>query len=259
MTADLTMLAEAFGPWLWAGGLVALRIGAAVFLLPGFGGQTVPMRIRLALAFALTLVVAPAVALPAPLASASFGALATALVSETVTGLCLGFVVRMTIWILQMLGTIAAQSTSLSQILGAAAVDPQPAIAQVFAVAGLALAMMAGLHTQIAAALIASYDLVPLGTLPGAAGTTGWAVAEVSRGFGLAFSLAAPFAIASLLYNMALGAINRAMPQLMVAFVGAPAITAGGLALMALAAPLILTLWLARLEQVLATPFGAAP
>ncbi|MEM8699663.1 MAG: flagellar biosynthetic protein FliR, partial [Pseudomonadota bacterium] len=54
-----------------------------------------------------------------------------------------------------------------------------------------------------------------------------------------------------------LGAINRAMPQLMVAFVGAPAITAGGLALLALAAPLILTLWLDRLDQALAFPLGA--
>ncbi|MCR9085360.1 MAG: flagellar biosynthetic protein FliR [Rhodobacteraceae bacterium] len=257
MTVELQALAELLAPWLWAGALVALRIGAAVFLLPGFSAQAVPMRIRLALTVALALIVAPAVAVPQPFVDADFGAFAAALVSETVTGLCLGFVVRLTIWILQILGTIAAQSTSLSQILGAAAVDPQPAIAQVFAVAGLALAMMAGFHTRIAAALIESYTLVPLGTLPLASGMTGWAVDEVTSAFALAFSLAAPFAIASLLYNMALGAINRAMPQLMVAFVGAPAITAGGLALLALAAPLILTLWLDRLDRALAFPFGA--
>ncbi|MFC3118840.1 flagellar biosynthetic protein FliR [Jhaorihella thermophila] len=38
----------------------------------------------------------------------------------------------------------------------------------------------------------------------------------------LPFSLSAPFVIASLLYNLTLGAINRAMPQLMVTLVGAP-------------------------------------
>ncbi len=61
-----------------------------------------------------------------------------------------------------------------------------------------------------------------------------WGLAQVSRSFALAFSLAAPFVIAGLLYNVALGVINRAMPQLMVAMVGAPAITLGGIALFAL-------------------------
>lgn len=259
MTAELQALATLLAPWLWVGLLVGLRISAAVFMLPAFGAQAVPMRIRLALAVALTLIVAPAVAVPAPFAEASIAVLSSALLTETLTGLCLGFAVRLTIWILQVVGTIAAQSTSLSQILGAAAVDPQPAIAQVFAVAGLALAMMAGFHTRVAEALIESYAVVPLGMLPQSAGVTDWAVGEIAAAFGLAFSLAAPFAIASLLYNMALGAINRAMPQLMVAFVGAPAITAGGLAMLAIAAPLILTLWLDRLDRALAVPFGAPP
>ena len=49
----------------------------------------------------------------------------------------------------------------------------------------------------------------------------------MAASFALALSLAAPFVIASLLYNVALGVINKAMPQLMVAFVGAPAITCG--------------------------------
>ena len=65
----------------------------------------------------------------------------------------------------------------------------------------------------------------------------------MGRTFALAFSLAAPFVTAALLYNIALGVINRAMPQLSVTFIGAPALTAGGLLLIlvaALAASLVL-------------------
>ena len=62
-------------------------------------------------------------------------------------------------------------------------------------------------------------------------------------GVALAFGLAMPFVIASLIYNLALGVINRAMPQLMVAFVGAPAITFAGLFLLFAGAPLILSVW----------------
>ena len=38
------------------------------------------------------------------------------------------------------------------------------------------------------------------------------------------------------------------MPQLMVAFIGAPAITAGGLLILMLAAPVILHFWIGRLD-----------
>ena len=71
------------------------------------------------------------------------------------------------------------------------------------------------------------------------------------------FAIAAPFVIAAMIYNIALGAINRAMPQLLVSFVGAPAITFGGIALLFLAAPIMLAKWLDVLHRFLANPFGA--
>ena len=63
----------------------------------------------------------------------------------------------------------------------------------------------------------------------------------------------------SVLYNLALGAINKAMPQLMVAFVGAPVITAGGLLILCISSPLILTVWLDALDTFMAAPFQAVP
>ena len=82
-------------------------------------------------------------------------------------------------------------------------------------------------------------------------------IAQVGHAFALGFTLAAPFVIASLIYNVILGVINKAMPQLMVAFVGAPAITAGGLILLALAAPTMLSLWVDGLGRFLMNPFGS--
>jgi flagellar biosynthetic protein FliR len=70
----------------------------------------------------------------------------------------------------------------------------------------------------------------------------------------LAFPLAAPFVIGSGLYNLALGAINKAMPQLLVAFVGAPALALGGLLLMLIAAPLMVSVWLSIFNDLSAAP-----
>ncbi|MFV0245945.1 MAG: flagellar biosynthetic protein FliR [Qingshengfaniella sp.] len=242
----------------WAALVVFFRAGAAMTFLPAFGASTVSTRIRLALAIAFTAIVAPAVADDIPVAGSRSGAFGI-LLAEVVAGLALGFSVRLMTWILQIAGTIAGQATSLAQLLGADAAEPQPAIGQVLLVSALALAAIAGLHVRIAEALILSYDPLPAGVLPLASETARWSIARVRDTFGTAFSFGAPFMIASLIYNVALGVINRAMPQLMVAFVGAPAITAGGLILLTFAAPLILALWSDALHTLLAAPFATRP
>lgn len=256
MTGALAELVGISQAMLVAGFTVFLRIGAAMATLPVFGEQGVPVRVRLAAALAFTAIVAPMVEVPAA-GSLSEVALSLTLLGETVIGLAFGLGLRLFVLALQVAGSIAAQSTSLSQIFGASPnVDPQPAIGHLLVVAGLALAAMSGLHVQVAAALAESYRVLPVGALMGAGPAMDWGIARVGHAFGLGFTLAAPFVIASLIYNIALGVINRAMPQLMVAFVGAPAITAGGLILLFLAAPGLLSLWMRALSAYLATPFG---
>ena len=140
-----------------------------------------------------------------------------------------------------------------------AAPEPLPAIGNLLTMAGLALAVLAGLHVKAAALLILSYDILPPGRLPEAADLAQWGLAQVTHAFALAFSLAAPFTLASLIYNVALGVINRAMPQLMVSFVGAPALTAGAMALMVLVVPLALVVWRDSFDLFLSAPFRIAP
>lgn len=244
--------------WIWFA--VFMRIGAMMAVLPAFGDQPVPTRVRLVLALMFTLIAAPAVAADIPAAPAVFKSALGALGAETLTGLFFGIFLRFFILVLQIAGTIAAQSTSLSQIFGGSAgVDPQPAIGNVLVVAGTALATLAGLHVQFAQYMIYSYTLVPFGAglEPGVVAELG--VAQASKAFGFASRLAAPFVIASLIYNVVLGVINRAMPQLMVSFVGAPALTAGGLLLFFLAAPVMLALWLSAFSSFMAMPFEFTP
>ena len=236
-------------------GIVFLRVGAMMFLLPAFGEMLIPARVRLGIAFAFTAIVTPAVA--AHVQPAESGAeLLLLLGTETIVGLTIGLVVRFFAMVLQMAGTMAAQATSLSQILGDAGIDPQPAIGTVLSLGGLALAVAAGLHIRFAELMIHSYDVFEPGRFPGAALISEWGIQRVSAAFALAFSLAAPFTVASFIYNLTLGVINRAMPQLMVTFVGAPAITLGGLALLLVSAPILLGLWHQGFVDFIADPFG---
>ena len=252
----LAELLAAVREWMTLAGVVFLRVGAMMFLLPAFGELLIPARIRLVLALAFTTVVAPAV-LPSVQPFASGDSLLLLLGTETVIGLVLGLVLRFFAMALQMAGQMAAQATSLSQILGDAGIDPQPAIGQLLTIGGLALAVAAGLHVRFAELMIYSYEVFEPGLMPGPALVSEWGIQRIAAAFSLAFSLAAPFTIAAFVYNLALGVINRAMPQLMVTFVGAPAITLGGLALLLISAPIMLGVWHQGFVEFIAEPFGA--
>ncbi len=256
MLAGLVPIAQ---QTLLSGFIVFLRVGAALSLMPGFGERSVPQRVKLALALAFTMVVAPAVTSSVTPLTQGGRVIGPFLVSEVIIGLALGMVLRLLVLVLEIAGTVAAHSTSLSQAFGGVGANPQPAMGAVLVFAGLALAVMTGLHVRAAEALILSYRFLPPGRLPDAGVLADWGVAQIAHGFALAVTLAMPFVIASLIYNLALGVINRAMPQLMVALVGAPAITAGGLILLLLAAPAMLSIWSDWMIAILANPFEAVP
>lgn len=226
--------------------LVFLRVGAAMAALPGLGEQAIPVRVRLGLAVALTLAVLPSV--PAgSLTVQSFAA-------EVALGLLLGLSLRFFVFALSTAGTIAANATSLSQLFPQAG-EAQPALSTLFVMAGLALAMQADLPLHLVRYFVVSYDLLPIGRWPGSGDLAAWLSHHADDSFSLAFALAMPFVIASLLYNLALGVINRAMPALMVTFVGAPALSLGGLALLAVVAPFALQAWFGAFSGFLSAPF----
>lgn len=254
MMEALTALIALSQTALWHGLTVFLRVGPFVALLPGIGEQAIPARIKIVAAIAFTGLVAAA--LPDTAKPVHFEAFAWHILTEALSGLILGASVRLFLFGLQTAGTIAAQSTSLSQIFASPTADPQPAIGQFITLAGLTLAFIAGLHVKAVSFVILSYQLFPIGSLPGSSDTGEWAVDLVAQVMTLAFMLAMPFVVLSVLYNLTLGVINRAMPQLMVAFVGAPAITMGGLVLLMLLAPLMLDKWMEALDLHLATPLG---
>jgi flagellar biosynthesis protein FliR len=240
--------------WLAAGIGVFLRVGACFLVLPGLGERMIPARVRLGAALALSILLAPMLretvapdGLMPPL-RAYFG--------EAIVGLALGLALRFLVQALQTAGIIAAQAVSLSQIMGGASPDPQPAMGALLSLAGITLAVMAGLHVHLAETFLRSYDVLPFGLLPAPRDLAAWGTARAAASFSLAFALAAPFLVASLLYNVGLGVINKAMPQLMVAFVGAPAITWGGLALLMVAAPGMLAVWLVAFDAALADPWA---
>lgn len=246
----VALLGESF----WHMAIVFLRVGSMVFILPVLGERFIPNNVKLIAALMFAVIVAPSV--PVQSAPASILLYAGLAVSEGLIGLALGFVVRLFVMTLQTLGAIAAQSTSLAQVFGGLGAEPMPAMGSFLFFAGTALAVLLGLHIKIAEFMINSYILFPIGEFPPAAELAHWIVDRVSKSFSMSFSLAAPFLITAVIYNLTLGFINRAMPQLMVSFVGAPVIILGSIFILMVASPLILTHWVEVYWAFFANPVG---
>jgi flagellar biosynthetic protein FliR len=254
---DLLQISPTILETLWGVFFVFLRVGALVFVAPGFGESYVPTRIKLAISVSFTLIVFPAVEGVASPVPSGFWGVAKLAMPEVLSGLLFGLGLRFFVFSLQIAGSIAGQSTSLAQLFGGAnGADAQAAIGHVLVAAGLAMAALMGLHVLFARYILQSYQMVPIGILIPSQTMVSLGVSEVARAFSLGFQLSAPFLIASLIYNVTLGVINRAMPQLMVSFVGAPAITAGAILLLSLGGPLLISIWYQAFYVFVEMPFG---
>lgn len=233
--------------WLYA--TVFYRASAAVTVLPGFGESYISVRFKLVIAFATTLAIAPTqhstiVLLPS----------IWLILSETIVGLMFGLGARLFVFALQTAGTIAANATSLAQMFGQGQDTQLPIIGLTLHWAGLALIFVSGTHLAFLGYLASSYDLFPIGTWPNPQDTSSWGVLQIANSFSLALQLSLPFVAISMLYNLVLGVINRAMPQLMVALVGAPFITGASLIILMISAPFILYTWLSLFGGFIRSP-----
>ncbi|MDT8344396.1 MAG: flagellar biosynthetic protein FliR [Thermohalobaculum sp.] len=235
---------------------VFARVAAALAILPGIGERAVPMRVKLGLALGVTFLLAPMVREVAGSPPATPLALVAVIGAEAAAGLVIGFAFRVMVIALQIAGTVAAQNVGIAQLFGGVAAESEPSIATLLMLGGIVLAMAAGLHVAVVAALADLYDVLPFGRPPSAAELADWGVGRVASAFSLAISLALPFVAVGFAYNLALGALSRAMPQLLVALVGAPLLVALGLGTLWLAVPELMARWGEALHPVFAAPLG---
>lgn len=236
---------------------VFARVGAVAFLVPGLGERGLSLRLRLGGALAMTALLTPLIATFEPLSPETIPNLFTMLAAEVTAGLIIGFSFRLLVFALQIAGMVASQHMSVAQMFGAGvAPEPEPTISTLLAMGGIVLAMMAGLHVHAVSSLVVLYDVLPFGRFPDGSELGQWATERMSETFALGVSLAAPFIAVGFAYNIALGALNRAMPQLLVAVVGIPFLLWIGMITLYHVLPSIFDEWFHHLDRVFIDPLG---
>ncbi|MEM9232821.1 MAG: flagellar biosynthetic protein FliR, partial [Pseudomonadota bacterium] len=203
----------------------------------------VPMRVRLAVVLALTGALFPLV-VPAQLGAVAEIGLVPLMLFEAIIGFALGFSFRVFIYALTIAGTIIAQNISLSQIFSPTlAAEPNTSVTMLLVMSGSALFVTMDWHTASVGLLYQSYELFPMGELPDSGAVASWATERTAGAIALAVGLALPFLLINFLYNLVLGLINQAMPQMMVTFIGVPGNVLAGLIILALAVSTMLAVW----------------
>lgn len=251
MTAADAALLRALPGFAFAAMLVLARVGGAMMLLPALGEAALPRLVRAALALALTALLLPVLLPHLPAEPADPWRAFSMLAAELASGLWLGWLARLLVVALPMSGEIISAMLGLSNVLlpGTALGAESVALGQLLGVAAPALLLATGLYALPLEALAGSYRVIPAGALLPAAAGTAAVVHAVGTSFGLAIRLAAPFLLASLVWQLALGLAARLVPQIPIYFISLPGQILGGFALLALFATMLLALWLGAARE----------
>ena len=224
--------------------LVLCRVGMVVMLLPGLAEVEAPPTVRIGLALGLSLLLLPSVAPHVP--AVPDGVAGPQMVAaELLTGLALGWLARLPVLALGMAGAIISMLVGLANVLqpDTSLGGQSTALAKMFGVAAPVLILATGLYTLPLSAMAGSYSLIgPGGVLP-AGDTADMMVRVAGSSLALALQLSAPFLVAGIVFQFAVGLVARVAPQLQAFSIAAPGQILGGLVLLGLLASRILSTW----------------
>lgn len=201
--------------------LIFSRLGSAMMALPAVGENSVPARFRLSIALLTSALVVPILGPTLPPIPAQPFHLAFLVVSEIGFGLALGMMVRLIMSAMHVAGTVIALQAGLS---AAMFFDPNQGsqsvlVSSALVFLGICLVLATDLHLLGLQAAYDSYTLFPPMQAPAFGDFANAAVRLVSDGFTLGMKLAAPFIVYGIVFNVALGLLNRLMPSLQIFFI----------------------------------------
>jgi flagellar biosynthetic protein FliR len=234
-------------------GLIFLRVGAVVMLLPAIGEAAVPPRVRLGFSLVLSLCL-QATAIPVlPPMPATVGEMGGQVFKELFVGLMMGGLLQIMMAALSVAGEVMAIQTTLafSQTANPNEAQPGATITSFLSLVGVALIFATNMDHLFISAIADSYRMFPPMKPPAVADAGFLAVRTVGDAFALGIQLSAPVIVFSIVFNVAAGLIGRLMPSFQIFFAAAPLTVLLGLSVLMLSVGLIGMVWLQRYNMFL--------
>jgi flagellar biosynthetic protein FliR len=201
-----------------------MRISIILFLMPFFGGQTLPTPAKVAVCLTLTLALWPRIPLVGDQLPAHPFALAVMLGAELLIGLILGMVIRFLFAAIQTGGQLIGFQMGFAMVN---VVDPESGVSEavtahfLYMVSLLTFLSFNG-HLYLLSGLMKSFDVLPPGSILITERLASQVFMLSGQIFVLAIQIGAPVIAAILLVDLALALVSRASPQMNVLIVGFP-------------------------------------
>lgn len=197
-------------------GVVFIRAGALLVILPVFSATNTPIRLRVAFAALLSIFVSQSIPpVPADSASNLFG-LVGLFAKEVAVGLVLGFSSRMIFYTLDLVGALITAEMGLGMLNSSSPMSPQPQSTPGTLLNYLAAVMWLTLdlpHWMIIG-FQRTYEVVP----PGSAGLSEALavdmVARTGKTFLIGLQMTAPILAVSFVVSFVFSVLARAVPQM---------------------------------------------
>ncbi|MDO1581041.1 flagellar biosynthetic protein FliR [Rhizobium oryzicola] len=218
--------------------LAFCRVGACIMVMPGFSSARLPGNVRLLMAIAVSMamlpilwdVIYPRASSPGP---TYFGLVAT----ETMIGATYGMIARLYVLGLQFAGSILTMSIGLTSPAGHDLLEEtsETAVTNLVTFCGLMLLFILDFHHIVFSALIDSYSATPVGAIMEPQKMLITMTDTLRASTFIMLRLASPFLVYGLLFNVAIGLINKLAQQVPVYFISTPFLVMGGLFMLYLA------------------------
>jgi len=196
-----------------SGVLVMVRLSSLLVFAPVFSSVAIAPRIKVGFVFAVTILLAP-------LVGSARGAVSEITMAGVLGELAVGLVFGLSLMILSEMvlfaGSLLSMEFSFSLVN---LIDPNskvdtPVLAELLGWVNTLVLLAAGLHRTLLAAVMRSFNAVPVGTFVLNA-KTGAAMSQMAGGIFLAgVQLASPVIAAALVVEITIGLIGRLAPQL---------------------------------------------
>jgi flagellar biosynthetic protein FliR len=212
--------------------IVFCRVGACFMILPGISSDRIPMQLRLFAAIAVSLALTPLVYdVVRPSTSEVSSDLLAIIFVETLTGILLGFLVRILFLALEFAAMAMANFAGYGSIFSHAMDnnDPSSPYSALITAPAVALFFITDQHTNVIRMLERSYDTLKVGTAIAAPPNLQLIVTNFDSAFRLTLQLSAALVVFSITVNLAFGFLNKMIPQIPIYFVSTPFVVLGGL------------------------------
>lgn len=204
--------------------LILTRIAALTHSFPFFGSSAITSRLRAMIALALTFFILPLAGQEHLGHDWSLGVLVLHLARETGIGLVVGYGAKFLFEAFTLAGTFAGRQMgfAMADLIDPVTSAPQSMIGQFWALVAILFFLAIDGHHFLVRLMLENFNVVPLAQGSFSPATAQLLVEGSTEMFRLALRLAAPALIITMMLDVGMAVLSRAMPRFQIFFVALP-------------------------------------